>query len=273
MARGCVAVSCNDMILTFALINSGVDIIRKWDAFGQCNKPLHVWLLVSYAAMLAFRAAHHLGQFSSEGTIESALPYLRQRGASWILTRVTWFVILPFFAGWTVLGTSWSLSILDATPTCMPVGTRSWFIFFWQVLCYSWIAIYSVFVRKAWQHERSLSAMEKDHHCLAATEDAMRRWGELPFLPDSCCLQSQGLCQGEIQSLPRSRFGAVAGMSKCQERLECAICLMEFQSRDVCRELPGCGHVFHESCIDLWLIRRGDCPLCKHRVQACDALS
>jgi hypothetical protein len=48
---------------------------------------------------------------------------------------------------------------------------------------------------------------------------------------------------------------------------------MEFQPPDICRELPGCGHVFHESCIDLWLLRRGDCPLCKHRVQVCGTCS
>lgn len=270
MARSLVEVSYNDVILTFSLIHSGVDIVRKWNAFNQCSKPLHVWLLVSYAAMLAFRATHHLLQCSVDDSSEFALPYLRQRGASWFLTRVTWFALLPCFAAWTVLGTRWSLHILDATPTCLPVGTHSWFICFWQILCYIWIVIYSIFVTISFRYERSLKAMEKDHHCLAATEDALRRWGRLPFLPDDDCLKSQGLCQGQIQSLPKSCFGAVVG--KCQQRLECAICLMEFHSRDLCRELPGCGHVFHESCIDLWLLRRGDCPLCKHRIQACTTL-
>lgn len=270
MARSWVNVSYNDMILTFSLIHSGVDIIRKWDAFGQCSKPLHVWLLVSYVAMLAFRAAHHFGQCSSEDSTELAL-YLRKRSPSWFLTKVTWFVILPCFAAWTVLGTSWSLSILDATPTCLPVGTHSWFICFWQILCYVWIVVYSVFVSISFQYERSLKEMEKDHFSLAATEDARRRWGQLPFLPDDVCLQSRGLCHDEIQSLPKSCFGAVGG--KSQHRTECAICLGGFQSRDLCRKLPGCGHVFHVSCIDLWLLRQGDCPLCKNRIQACGTSS
>lgn len=267
MAQSCVEMNCNDMVLTFSLIHSGVDILRKWDAFGQCSKPLHVWLLVSYAAMLAFRAAHHLGQCPAESSTEIALPHLGRCAASWLITKVTWFVILPCFAAWTLLGTSWSLSILHASPTCLPAGTHLWFICFWQILCYAWIVIYSVFVSVSFRYERSLQAMEKEHHCLAATEDAQRRWGHLPFLPDDDCLKSQGLCQGQIQSLPKLYFGKVGEKSK--HKLECAICLVEFQSRDLCRELPGCGHVFHESCIDLWLLRRGDCPLCKHRIQIC----
>lgn len=262
----------NDMVLSFSLIHSGVNILRKWDAFSQCSKPLHVWLLVSYVAILAFRAAHHLGQWSSEDSSEYALPYLSQCKASWFMTKATWFVILPCFAAWTVLGTSWSLSILNATPTCLPPGTHPWFICFWQILCYAWIAIYSVFVGVTFRYERSLKVMEIEHHRLAATEDALHRWGQLPFLPDNGLLHSQGLCQGDIQSLPKSRFGAAAAAAdKSRNKLECAICLVEFQSQDLCRELPGCGHIFHESCIDLWLLRRGDCPLCKHRIQACNA--
>jgi len=254
------------MVLAFSLIHSGVNILRKWDAFSQCSKPLHLWLLVSYIAMLAFRAAHHLGQCSSEDSFEYALPYFSQCKASWFLTKATWFIILPCFAAWTMLGTSWSLSILNATPTCLPDGTHLWFICFWQILCYAWIAIYSVFVGVTFRHEQSLKAMEKEHHRLAATEDAMHRWGQLPFLPDNSLLHSQGLCRGDIQSLPKLRFDAAT--DKSRHRLECAICLVEFQSQELCRELPGCGHIFHESCIDLWLLRRGDCPLCKHRIQA-----
>jgi len=266
IARGHVQVSCHDVILAFSLVHSRLDIVRKWDAFSQCSKPLHVWLLVSYAAMLAFRAAHQAGQCSSTtDSIDLGLPHLRRRDASWFFTRVTWFLILPFFAAWTLLRTSWSLSNLDATLTCLPAGIHSWFIFFWQVLCYVWIATYSVFVSVTCQYEKSLDAMEKDHHRVAETEDALRRWGQVPFLPDCACLKSQGLSRCEIQSLPRVFFSAVAGKSR--PRQDCAICLMEFQPQDLCRQLPGCGHLFHESCIDLWLLRRGDCPLCKNRIQ------
>lgn len=264
MTRGRVDVSYSDLILAFALIQSGMDVISKWEAFGQCSKPLHVWLLVSYAAMFWFLATHHLGKYASEDSMESGLPYLRQRGAPWLLIKVTWFLILPFFAAWTVLGTLWSLSTLGETTRCLPAGTHGWFILLWQVLCYAWTAIYSVFVCVALRYERSLNAMEKAHNCLAATEDALRRWGQLPFIPDYSSSLSKGLCQDTIESLPRSRFSDVAR----HQMRECAICLIDFQPGNACRELPGCGHVFHESCIDLWLLRCGKCPLCQNRIQA-----
>jgi hypothetical protein len=270
MAGSWAEVNWNDMVLAFSLIHSSANIVRKWDAFGQCSKPLHVWLLVSYLAMLVFRAAHYIGQCSSEDSAESALKYLKQCRASFLIIKATWFVVLPCFAAWTVLGTSWSLSILNATPTCLPVGTHPWFICFWQILCYAWIAIYSVFVGVSFRYERWLKKMEREHHCLVASEDALQRWGELPFLPDSVSLHSQGLCQGDIQTLPKLHFGDIG--IKRKHRPECAICLGEFKSQEVCRKLPGCGHVFHESCIDLWLLRRGECPLCKQRIQACTAL-
>jgi len=45
----------------------------------------------------------------------------------------------------------------------------------------------------------------------------------------------------------------------------CMICLEDFELGDKCRRLP-CGHVFHESCVDEWLKRCTDCPICKANV-------
>lgn len=46
----------------------------------------------------------------------------------------------------------------------------------------------------------------------------------------------------------------------------CAICVDDFMARDQLRLLP-CGHHFHLSCIDEWLINHSDlCPLCKNQV-------
>lgn len=39
--------------------------------------------------------------------------------------------------------------------------------------------------------------------------------------------------------------------------------LIDFVYISEARQLDGCGHTFHRSCIDLWLFRRADCPLCK----------
>lgn len=48
---------------------------------------------------------------------------------------------------------------------------------------------------------------------------------------------------------------------------DCAVCLELFKEGEWCRALPACGHVFHASCVDRWLIRRENCPLCRARVR------
>jgi hypothetical protein len=45
----------------------------------------------------------------------------------------------------------------------------------------------------------------------------------------------------------------------------CMICLSDFQKEDEVRRLP-CRHVFHASCVDEWLRRCTDCPICKDNV-------
>merc|ERR1719161_1921809 len=72
-------------------------------------------------------------------------------------------------------------------------------------------------------------------------------------------LRKQGLSTADIKKLPSSIH------SGCD--MECPICLSDVQDGDSVRTLPGCGHTFHRACIDLWVLRCADCPLCK-----CDVL-
>jgi len=45
----------------------------------------------------------------------------------------------------------------------------------------------------------------------------------------------------------------------------CAICLLPFEQEEVLRQLP-CRHMYHEECVDPWLSKKGNCPLCKRHV-------
>ncbi|XP_050233593.1 E3 ubiquitin-protein ligase ATL41-like [Mercurialis annua] len=44
---------------------------------------------------------------------------------------------------------------------------------------------------------------------------------------------------------------------------ECAICLEDFESGDLCRHLPLCNHIYHLGCINRWLIEEPTCPICR----------
>lgn len=56
--------------------------------------------------------------------------------------------------------------------------------------------------------------------------------------------------------------GAAAAASDEAED-ECTICLCAYEAGEVLKRLP-CSHVYHEGCIDTWLVKSATCPLCKH---------
>lgn len=48
---------------------------------------------------------------------------------------------------------------------------------------------------------------------------------------------------------------------------ECAICLSAVEDAEMVRVLPGCGHLFHVGCIDMWLGSHCTCPVCRAEVE------
>ncbi|XP_057767217.1 RING-H2 finger protein ATL56-like [Salvia miltiorrhiza] len=47
---------------------------------------------------------------------------------------------------------------------------------------------------------------------------------------------------------------------------DCAICLDSFREGDNCRKIPICKHLFHSNCVDRWIGRKPNCPVCRTRV-------
>jgi hypothetical protein len=44
---------------------------------------------------------------------------------------------------------------------------------------------------------------------------------------------------------------------------KCGICLEEFENGDECRKILKCNHYFCKNCIEKWLLRCFQCPLCR----------
>lgn len=51
------------------------------------------------------------------------------------------------------------------------------------------------------------------------------------------------------------------------EHLKCMVCMEEFVEGDTLRSLP-CLHRYHQHCIDQWLARSAECPICKQNITA-----
>uniref|UniRef100_A0A5B7BIH6 RING-type domain-containing protein n=1 Tax=Davidia involucrata TaxID=16924 RepID=A0A5B7BIH6_DAVIN len=63
--------------------------------------------------------------------------------------------------------------------------------------------------------------------------------------------------------LPRLKYAA----GLLERAKDCAVCLESFKEGEWCRSLPVCNHMFHENCVDNWLTKVPNCPICRSRVQ------
>jgi len=270
----------NDGILLVSLLYSCIDLLCEWESFSGCSRPIHKWLIVSYACVIGFRVIHLAGMHTAggdeagnEGSTASAGDFLldlRHKNAiPRFLASFTWLLTLPFFTLWTLLGTSWLWTTVKETPQCVPTATHLWFSAFWLALCYIWVGIHVGLGIVAGLLERRVRRAEAD---FAEIEDGdvRSRWGNVSQISGFQSLQGAmdtGLSPSEIKALPWSKGLMNDVEAECAECVDCSICLNEMCSGDCVRILPTCGHSFHRSCIDLWLLRRADCPLCKRCVR------
>ena len=69
------------------------------------------------------------------------------------------------------------------------------------------------------------------------------------------------LSEAQIEQIPWDTIGS----EESSEQPACTICLEEFVMGERVRRLE-CGHLFHQPCILLWLLRTNSCPLCRTRL-------
>lgn len=274
------SISFNDGVLLISLLYSCVDLQFEWGEFSGCKKPIHVWLLVSYVCVITFRLAHLLGMRSMQSGEGAAgqnvsgdflLDMRVKNTLSRMLASFTWFMALPFFALWTGVGTSWFFQVMRDSPQCVPTTTHLWFAGCWLALSYVWITIHVALAAVAWMLERRVRRAEADLREIEGA-DTLSQWGQVSRITNYRQLANsgeKGLTPSEIRALPLEESFVLdqAELELDGGACECSICINELKNGDAVRRLPACGHTFHRGCIDLWLLRSADCPLCKRSVR------
>lgn len=266
----------NDAVLLISLGYSCLDLLLEWESFQGCAQPINHWLLVSYVSVIAFRVVHVIGSriVAQDSSIDLGsnsgsdfLLNLRHKGTTpRILASFTWLFALPFFALWTFVGTKWFWDVMQKSPECMPSEAQMWFSGFWLALCYVWIVIHCALGAVAFILERRVRKAE-GQIAAVSDSDTFSRWGELGRLTGFHDLEgSAGLTPEEINGLPLFTASA-SDVEQTAEGCECPICISGFAEGEKLRCLPACAHTFHRTCIDLWLLRSTDCPLCKRTVR------
>ena len=78
-----------------------------------------------------------------------------------------------------------------------------------------------------------------------------------------------GLSTQDLKTLPSFDYSIQRmAMAVRMTSSDCAVCLERFRDGDRCRNLPSCGHSFHQDCVDRWLMRSPACPICRRGVLA-----
>lgn len=290
----------NDGVLLFSLIYSCIDLGIEWESFVVCRRPIHKWLLGSYAFVVGFRLLHHMGarfvpddRNSQTSNAGEFLLDLRQKTLpSRALVVFLWLGVVPAFVLWTFLGTHWILIIHRSSSDCMPSDAHLWFVWAWLSLCYASILVHATLGVASLVLERRVRKRETDLR-LMEDADVLARWGRVSSIDGYNALSplpdSAGLSPAEIKALPgeasyngcrlragfRTYDGNTDGASTAADitdtfaegaaevEPECAICLNTLNTGESVRHLVSCGHTFHRPCIDLWLLRSAECPLCK----------
>ncbi|CAF4946000.1 unnamed protein product [Rotaria sp. Silwood1] len=73
-------------------------------------------------------------------------------------------------------------------------------------------------------------------------------------------IRKKGLTQHQINILPIEKFRSPT--NKNDEENKCGVCWDEFELNQTLRRLT-CLHLYHKQCIDPWLQRNNQCPICR----------
>ncbi|KAG6404509.1 hypothetical protein SASPL_136758 [Salvia splendens] len=76
-------------------------------------------------------------------------------------------------------------------------------------------------------------------------------------------IQRDGLDAAAISAIPLYTYARLGPSGAAAAGGGCAVCLGEYKESEEVRLMPECGHVFHRSCIDLWLMIHPTCPICR----------
>ncbi|NXE28447.1 PJA2 ligase, partial [Ardeotis kori] len=101
-----------------------------------------------------------------------------------------------------------------------------------------------------------LSFMELEERLQQVMEAAMGHWTSLGFDIGGA---HPPATKETIDCLPQI---VVTDEHDGQEQ-SCTICCSEYVKDEIITELP-CHHLFHKSCVTLWLQESGTCPVCRH---------
>jgi hypothetical protein len=194
-----------------------------------------------------------------------------------LISKLIYFVVHPLFVYLTVQGAIWQQLNYEYSPDCVPFEELPLLIWWWIgcLVVLDALLIY-ISISKAikwWRIRRlqrrirgmlgELTLVEEQwlyQMLLANNEDRMERANN--------ALQI-AMERDEMQRIPTVVFQHdlnVSGASR--EGIDsCSICCEDFRNGIEVKRLPVCHHMFHQKCIEEWLVINPLCPMCRSNVR------
>jgi Ring finger domain len=73
------------------------------------------------------------------------------------------------------------------------------------------------------------------------------------------------IAAAEVSKLPTFRYSTAENKISAKiddSEHKCLVCQFDYENKEELRRLP-CGHCFHTSCVDVWLLEKDVCPYCR----------
>lgn len=166
----------------------------------------------------------------------------------------TIFILLPFLAIWTLVGTYWYAHIIYTHQeacvilTQLPKQEKSFVIVVWLAICYIVVVLFlaavCVGMTSVLRDRRTRERIEAEQYLL---EDR----------------HNVGLTEEEIRDV--INLFSVRNTEGIDET--CSICIDSVENAEHVLKIPICEHLFHEECLEGWLRVKPICPNCKAGVR------
>jgi hypothetical protein len=93
-------------------------------------------------------------------------------------------------------------------------------------------------------------------------EELLQAFGDRQF--------GAGINANDLNSIPVLTCSHTEAKAMAAAGDSCSVCLDCFSANQTLRKL-GCCHAFHSDCIDPWLRKKADCPVCRRPVKPANA--
>ncbi|XP_023520120.1 E3 ubiquitin-protein ligase SIS3-like [Cucurbita pepo subsp. pepo] len=261
------------------LATSIIIVSINWRRYNTCRYPLHIWIVVDYTSVFAFRLLLFIDNALSAGMgldFGWQQRYARFCGRVVVLSILS-LLLYPFLCAWTVIGTLWFRDAKD----CLPEEGQKWGFLIWLLFSYCALLCVACLSIGKWLARRQAHLFRAQQGIPVSEYGVLVDMIRVPdWAFEAAGLETRGIGQDAtgyhpglfltsaqreavealIQDLPKFRLKAVP--TDCSE---CPICLEEFHVGNEVRGMP-CAHNFHVECIDEWLRLNVKCPRCRSSV-------